>query len=345
MNPLKPLSVFSTDRQLTSARFSADGSLLAAGCVDSTVRCWRVGEKQIDPLPNLQGHHGWVTSVAFHPQGNRLFTADSWGQLRCQLLSDAAPKVLWQIDTAHDGWLRQLAVAPDGASVATCGRDSAVRVWSAEGKLLAEHRHENDVFAVAFALEDRQVVFGDQRGQLHLWDFAADKLVRQFDASILFKTDRMQDMGGLRVLAFAEEGKLLLAAGAIPEKGGTIQSIPVTLAFDFATGALQNKFTHGVAKDGFIEDLVVHPAGYLMAVTSGDPGNGKLLRFRVTEKEAFDSATPLPNCQALALHPDGRRFIVVSTNRDSNGNGRLSGKDGAYPPNNSPVSMFELPTT
>src|SRR6185436_18018369 len=120
-----------------------------------------------------------------------------------------------------------------------------------------------------------------------------------------------------RVLSFYGDGKLLLAAGTKPEKGATIQSTPTLLAFDFATGEVRHSFSHGVIKDGFIEDLVVHPAGYVMAVTSGDPGNGKLLRFKPEEKEAFDSATQLPNCHAIALHPDGRRFVIASTNRDS----------------------------
>ena len=343
MNPLKPLSVFATDRQLTCARFSPDGAVLAAGAIDGTVRRWRTGEKQLDPLPHLEGHRGWVSAVAFHPREPWLYTADTWGQLRCQTFADDAPQPVWQLDAAHDGWLRQIAVAADGAHLATCGRDQAVRLWKPDGKPIAEHRHDDDVFAVVFAPDGRHVVFGDQHGHLHAWNFAEQKIARTFDATVLFKTDRIQDIGGLRVLAFCDEGRLLLAAGATPDKGATIQSTPTLLAFDFATGALRHTFTYGGVKDGFIEDLAVHPAGHVMAVTSGNPGEGKLLRLRPHEKEAFDSATQLPNCHALALHPDARRFAIASTNRDSNGNGRRTDKAGAYPANTSPVALFELP--
>src|SRR5258708_10811182 len=80
-------------------------------------------------------------------------------------------------------------------------------------------------------------------GHLHAWDFAARKITRTFDATVLFKTGRIQDIDGLRVLAFFDGGKLLLAAGATPEKGVTIQSTPTLLAFDFAPGDLRHKFT------------------------------------------------------------------------------------------------------
>ena len=279
----------------------------------------------------------------FIPRNRGCSPADSWGQLRAQTFAEDSPQTIWQLDTAHDGWLRQIAVSGDGAQVATCGRDQAVRVWTPEGKPVAEHRHSEDVFALAFAPDGRHLVFGDQHGRLHAWDFAARKITRTFDATVFFKTDRIQDIPGLRVLTLFDDGKLLLAAGATPEKGATIQSTPTLLAFDFATGELRHKFTHGALKDGFIEDLAVHPAGYVMAVTSGDPGNGKLLMLRPEEKEAFDSATQLPNCHALALHPDARRFVIASTNRDSNGNGRRTDKEGAYSSNTSPMNLFELP--
>lgn len=343
MNPLKPLNVAPTEFQVVSARISPDGQVLAAGVIDGTIRRWKVGEKQLDPLPPVKGHHGWVTSIAFHPKESRMFTADSWGQLRAQTFADDAPQTAWQLDAAHDGWLRQIAISADGAHLATCGRDQFVRVWTPDGKQVAEHHHDDDVFTIVFTPDGQQVVFGDQHCHVHVWDFAAKKIVRTLDATTMFKTDRIQDICGLRALAFYAEGKLLLAAGSIPDHGGTVQSTPTLLAFDFASGKVKEKFSYGAVKDGFIEDMVVHPDGYIMAVTSGDPGNGRLLMFRPEEKEPFDSATQLPNCHAIALHPDGRRFVIASTNRDSNGNGRRTDKEGAYPANASPMNLFELP--
>jgi WD40 repeat protein len=156
VNTLKPLSVFATDRQLSCARFSPDGAVLAAGAIDGTARRWRVGEKQLDPLPHLAGHHGWVSAVAFHPRVPWLFTADTWGQLRCQTFAADAPQTVWRLDAAYDGWLRQIAVTT--GHIATCGRDRFIRVWTPDGKLAVEHQHDDDVFALTFAPDARRFV-------------------------------------------------------------------------------------------------------------------------------------------------------------------------------------------
>jgi hypothetical protein len=101
-------------------------------------------------------------------------------------------------------------------------------------------------------------------------------------------------------------------------------------------------FNHGATKDGFIHDAVLHRDGYLIGVTSGIPGNGMILLARPEEKEPFHVNTKLPNCHAVALHPDMKHFVVTSTNRNSNGNGRRLSKDGEYANNSSPLHLFEI---
>ena len=72
-----------------------------------------------------------------------------------------APKVIWKNDAAHDGWLRQIAVSPDGARIATCGLDQFVRVWdAAAGKKIAEHKCVEDVYALTFDPGVEVIVLG-----------------------------------------------------------------------------------------------------------------------------------------------------------------------------------------
>ncbi len=340
---LKPINVASADCQLISARISPDGTTVAAGGVDGSVRRWKVAEKALEPMPHVQGHHAFVGGLAFHPTKPWLYTGDSWGRLRCQTFAEEAPTVVWELEAAHQSWLRQLAISPDGAQLATCGRDKMARLWTAEGKPVAEYQHDDDLFAVTFTPDGSQVVLADLHGHLLVWDYKTKKITRKMDATATYKADRLQEICGLRVLAFSQDGKLLYAAGTIVANGGTIQSTPALFAYEFASGKLLHKFTHGDAKDGFIEDLAIHPNGSLIGVTSGNPGTGKIIRFKPEDKDAFDSATPLANCQAVAIHPDGQRFIVVSTNRDSAGNGKRVEKDGSYAQNTSPVNLFDLP--
>ena len=70
---------------------------------------------------------------------------------------------LWQQPEAHDGWIRGLAVSPDGKQVATAGNDKTRAVvvgrrWqTAEGEL----KHPERVFSIAYHPDGE--VAGDRR--------------------------------------------------------------------------------------------------------------------------------------------------------------------------------------
>ena len=341
----RQLAEIANDRQLLCARFSACGKFLAAGDMEGNVRRWSIGEDEPVALPHLALHHSWVGTLEFHPAEKIFFSADSWGRLICADIEGEAAKPRWQHDAAHDGWIRQLSVSPDGKLLATCGRDQTVRMWqTTDGKPIAKREHTEDVFAITFTPDGQGVVFADARGSIQTWDFVANTIGKKFDAAIFYKLDRIQDIPGVRVLTFLDGGKTLLAAGCLPDNGGTLQGTPMILFFDAASGKLDRKFTQGAIKDGFVQDLAVHPGGFLIAATNGVPGTGMIFLHRPADKEPYHISTKLVNCQAVALHPDRKRFAVVATNRNSAGNGRpRSAANGEYPGNTSPVHLFELP--
>ncbi len=372
--PPKELKAFQNDRQLCVARFSPCGNFLAAGAMEGTVRRWKVVEKpkaavdvelpdepkkkpalknarktteespvDLVAMPHLTGFNGWVQNLAFHPKDKVLFCADTWGKLAAIAYEGDAPKPTWENATAHDGWIRRLAISADGQHLATCGRDQFIRIWTTAGKLVAEHRAEEEVFAVTFAPEGKLVAFGDLKGRVKTWDFGTKQLIRDFDASVLFSVSRLQDVCGLRVVTFIDGGKSLLVGGCEPAGGGFLEGAPVLVKFDTATGKKQTEWKFGAAKDGFVLDVAWHPGGYLILVTSGQPGSGKILFLRPGEKEPFFTHTNVANCHSVTLHPDGKRFAVAAMNKASNGNGRPKTADGSYPGNTSPVHLFEIP--
>lgn len=337
---LKPLGEVKTETQLIGARFSPCGAVLAAGGYDRRVHRWKAEESALTPLAPIEGHDGWVSAIGFHPAGRVLYSADSWGRLRAQEFEGEKPAVLWSNDRAHDGWIRGIAVSAD--HVATCGRDRFVRLWTHDGKPVAAWEGPEDILTVAFHPDGRTVVCGDFKGAVRAWDFGAGKIVREFDGSIFFRLDRLQDVDGLRRLMLIDGGKTLVAAGSQPANGATFQGKPTLMTWSFETGEAGKPVQQGEPKDGHVEDLALHPAGYLLGVTSGVPGNGRIFCWRPGEEQPFFTHTKIANIQSVALHPDGRRLAVTATNRDSGGNGRQVGKDGEYKGNHSPVHLFGL---
>lgn len=341
--PVKPIATVQAPRQLSVVRFSPCGQwLFGAGC-DARVFRWQLAEDGLKELEPMAGHHGWVDALAVEGSAGRLFSGDSWGQLSAWSYRDEQPGPVWSVAAAHDGWIRQAAVSPDGATLATCGSDGRVALWAAaDGKPLhAWSDHAVDVYSLAFHPDGKSLVSGDLKGVIIHWDLATLKPLRRLDAQPMYLFDRLQDVGGVRRLAFSADGKSLAAAGARPASGGFVQATPLMRVFGWESGEAAETQEFGAEKDGFVHDLAFHPDGYWLGVTSGQPGQGKFFLWRPGDKQPQLSQA-VPNCHAIALHPDNLRFAVAATNGASSGNGRKSKDDEAYKGNFSPISLWDV---
>ena len=341
----KTIKTLPLDQQLCQIRFSSDGKTLFAGSFEATVRRWEVSGDTLTELPVLKGHNGWVQSIGVHPAKNLLYSADSWGQLRGWECTGKECKTLWSDEKAHDGWIHQLAVSIDGKVLATVGRDKTVRLTDSqtgqEISRLPDHRE--DVLAVAFHPDGKHFLSGDLKGIVKQWSLETKKVIREFDAKAMFLRDRIQDVGGVRCFAFDSKGETLFVGGSVPKTGGFVQGVNLLLSFNWADGKLKQTLKGTADTEGYIYELVWHLEGYLLGVSSGQPGNGKFFLQKPGEEKPF-AVMPLQNCHSLTLHPDRKRVIVSSTNANSSGNGRQLGKAKEYPGNSSPLYMIELLT-
>ncbi len=344
---LKALKPIELPQQFVSGGFSPCGAFFLAGDMEGQVGRWCVApdtpEPELIALPMLTGLTAWVSVCVCVPDGKHVVAADSWGQLACWSYCDDAIEPVWKVANAHDGWIRSLAVSADGLTIASCGRDGRVVSWSLDGQKRAELVIGGDLSVVRFAPDGKSFFVGTLEGKVSQWEFANSTKVCDVDANLLFKVNRLQDVGGVRAMAISPDGSTLLVGGTQPVNGGNVQGKPTVLVFDVANGSLKKKSEFGVDGDVYVTDFEWHPNGCWLISTSGNPGQGKLICWRVEDEQPL-SEIKLSNCHVVRRHPSGRWLATLMTNAGNNGNGRVLDKNGEYLGNRSPLQVLVLPS-
>ena len=113
-----------------SVAFSPDGTKLASGSGDTTVRTWDLGTQC--PQFNCEGHKGWVLYVAFSPDGKTIASA---GMDHIILIWDAdTGKQIGKPLKGHRNYITSLSWEPlikmnQSRRLASSSKDKTVRVW------------------------------------------------------------------------------------------------------------------------------------------------------------------------------------------------------------------------
>ena len=104
--------------------FSPDGTTVASGSDDETVRLWEVDSGQEKAI--LRGHTDRVFAVSFSPDGTTVASGSADGTVR-----------LWEVDSGqekatlegHTDGVFSVSFSPDGTTVASGSADGTVRLW------------------------------------------------------------------------------------------------------------------------------------------------------------------------------------------------------------------------
>jgi WD40 repeat protein/uncharacterized caspase-like protein len=186
-----------------SVAFSPDGTTVASGSADTTVRF-------IDPLSAnamgapITGHTSPVSAVRFSPDGEMLASAGSGGGERAVRLWNVGDRgVIGQL-TGHLDSVYDVVFSPDGTMLATASADATVRLWgSSSRKQIASLRgHSGSVRAVTFSPDGKLLASAGADGTVRLWDVERRAPI----ASLKARDD-------VSAVAFSPDGKVVASGG------------------------------------------------------------------------------------------------------------------------------------
>ncbi len=330
------------ERQLWQTRVSPCGNwVLGAGYHAAVVR-WQWKDQALEPRAPFTAHQGWVQCLGLAAETQLAFSADSWGKLAAWSYATDELAAAWSHEAAHDGWIRALAVSPDGRRLATAGNDRVVRIWASDtGNLVRELPHPHRILSLAFHPSGDTIVSGDLKAELREWSWATGELRRTLAVPVLYQFDKIQECGGIRLIAFNAAGSRLVCGGQKSPSGGFATGTPCVVVWDWEQGELLREMPMGGTEDGFAYDACFHPEGFVMATSGAFPGKGHVWFWHPDQAEPLFQSNKITNGRSIALHPDGQHWILMVSN-SPNGNGRAL-KDGKYLGGSARLHLLEYP--
>jgi WD40 repeat protein len=291
------------EREVRTAAFSPDGTLVLTSSPDGTARIWRADGRG-DPVV-LRGHEGEVNSAVFSPDGALVLTASDDCTARVWPVDGAGPPRVFE---GHDDVIYEAAFSPDGRRFVTASQDHTARVWRLDRprQSKALRGHEDSVFAAAFGADATHVSTVSADRTARIW--RVDSRARP---AVLRHPDP-HDIGVRIVSAkLSRDGKYVVTHAW---RDATVRIWPLTDP------------EHPIVlaeHEEPIESIDVSPDSKLVVTAAGR--TARLWNIAQPERPEFEYHHP-GNVMLAAFSPDGKLVVTVSADATSPGPRRLPQK-------------------
>eukprot|EP00252_Welwitschia_mirabilis_P020841 TRINITY_DN5197_c0_g1_i1.p1 TRINITY_DN5197_c0_g1~~TRINITY_DN5197_c0_g1_i1.p1 ORF type:complete len:487 (-),score=77.80 TRINITY_DN5197_c0_g1_i1:394-1854(-) len=163
-----------------SVAFSPDGTKLASGSGDTTVRFWDIYTQT--PLYTCSGHRNWVLCIAWSPDGVYLASGSKDGEIR--VWSGEKGEIL-AVLSGHRKWITGLAWEPVHRQCpcrrfASSSKDGDVRIWDVVMKKCVMVLSGHTLAVTCVKWSGQGTIFtASQDCTIKVWDSTNGKLIRE----------------------------------------------------------------------------------------------------------------------------------------------------------------------
>ncbi len=197
-----------------STAISPGNNKVAVGCSNGKLKIYNIQGGTLHS--DINAHPGWVTTVAYSPDGTKIITGGNDNKVR--IWSNTG--TLLYTCTGHTDDITNVKVTPDNSFVVSSSKDDKIKIWNiATGALVRTiGGHTNDVNGIDISPDGSRIVSASSDSTCKIWNLNTGSLITTFAVA---------DSGAVYAVAWSPSGDKIATGNALSDV--VLWSVPVTL--------------------------------------------------------------------------------------------------------------------